>query len=74
VRHNFTLGHSIAHLQDSRAAVSTFPLDNPIHVSSRFEGEAHLREWINVCGVPESAALFERARGANAHRNWLMRW
>ena len=71
---NFALGHAIAYLQDSHATIGAFPLDNPIHVSSRFEGKTHLREWINVCGVPESAALFERARCAHAHRNWLVCW
>src|SRR5215469_14080894 len=70
---NLALGYAIAHLQDARTAVSAFPLDDVVHVSSGLEGQIHLGERFNVSGVPETTALFEYSHGAHANRNCWMR-
>jgi hypothetical protein len=49
---NLALGYAIAHLQDARTAVSAFPLDDVVHVSSRLEGQSDLCKRFNIGGVP----------------------
>src|SRR5262249_43241514 len=73
-RKNLALGYAIAHLQDSHSAVSALPLQDVVYISSRLEGQTHLGERLNICGVPEATALVERSYGVDADRNCLMCW